>query len=45
MRDSRWIGRTSFYTDHGEWFILLSLGLAVGAWLLLRLPLPPTETE
>ena len=45
MRDSRWIGRTSFYTDHGDWFILLSLGLAVGAWALLRLPLRAPEAE
>jgi hypothetical protein len=44
-RDSRWIGRTSFYTDHGDWFILLSLGLAVGAWALLRLPLRAPEAE
>lgn len=36
-RDSRWIGRMSFYTRHGDWFVLLSLGLVVGAsWLLTR---------
>ncbi len=35
-RDSRWIGRESFYTRNGNWFLLLSLGLAAGAWFLLR---------
>jgi len=37
MRDSRWIGRQSVYTEHGDWFILLSLGLAVGAYFLLSM--------
>jgi apolipoprotein N-acyltransferase len=34
-RDSRWIGRTSFYTKHGDWFVLLSLALAAAAYFLL----------
>lgn len=28
-RDSRWITAQSFYTRHGDWFVLVSLGLAV----------------
>ena len=34
-RDSRWIGRTSFYTKHGDWFVLLGLALAATAYFLL----------
>lgn len=35
--DTRWIGRNSFYVRHGEWFLLASAGLAVFAFLLLRM--------
>jgi apolipoprotein N-acyltransferase len=41
-RDSRWIGRMSFYTQHGDWFILLSLALVVGAGMLFPARLQPT---
>jgi apolipoprotein N-acyltransferase len=38
-RDRRWIGRLSFYTRHGDWFVLLSLVLAlIGTGQLVRRP-------
>jgi len=42
-RDFRWIGRKSFYVEHGDWFVLVSVLLAGFAWLSLRLA-PPPET-
>jgi apolipoprotein N-acyltransferase len=34
-RDQRWIGRNSFYVEHGDWFVAVSAGLAImGAMLL-----------
>jgi len=46
-RDRRWIGRESFYTKHGDWFVLTCMGLALLAGLMLKFTLPPpvpTET-
>jgi len=41
-RDRRWVGRLSFYTRHGDWFVLLSAGLVVvGGLLLIRKPYDP----
>ncbi len=40
-RDSRWIGQQSFYTEHGEWFVVFSAALATLAALALRGSLPP----
>jgi apolipoprotein N-acyltransferase len=38
-RDSRWIGRKSFYVEHGEWFLLVCAALAaLGAMLLAPAP-------
>jgi apolipoprotein N-acyltransferase len=34
-RDVRWSGVLSFYVEHGDWFVLVSVGLACGAWALL----------
>jgi apolipoprotein N-acyltransferase len=34
-RDSRWIGRDSFYVQHGDWFVLASAALAVLGWAVL----------
>ncbi len=28
-RDARWIGRNSFYVEHGDWFVLVSALLAI----------------
>jgi apolipoprotein N-acyltransferase len=41
-RDRRWVGRSTFYTRHGDWFVWVSLGLAlVGGILLKRRPYDP----
>ncbi len=41
-RDRRWIGRMTFYTRYGDWFVLVSLGLALAAGILLaRKPYDP----
>ncbi len=40
-RDARWRGRRSFYTEHGDWFLLVCAGLALlGYYTLLVLPKP-----
>ena len=46
-RDSRWIGQKSFYVEHGDWFMLACVALAVFGAALLRAGAPPpfkTET-
>ena len=35
--DERWVGQNSFYVQHGEWFLLVSAGLALLTFLLLRM--------
>jgi apolipoprotein N-acyltransferase len=38
-RDLRWQGRQSFYTQHGDWFLIVCVLLAVVAYyaaLILR---------
>lgn len=43
IRDTRWVGRNSYYTEHGDWFVLACLGLAAFGLLALKLgevPLP-----
>jgi apolipoprotein N-acyltransferase len=39
-RDQRWIGRLSFYAEHGDWFVVVSAGAGFFAWLLLRVSPP-----
>jgi apolipoprotein N-acyltransferase len=34
-RDARWIGRESFYAEHGDWFVLASAVVAMLAAALL----------
>ena len=34
-RDIRWIGRNSFYVEHGDWFVLVSAALLVLTVLML----------
>ncbi len=44
-RDRRWIGRNSFYVEHGDWFVIVCAALAVlSAGLLAAGKLPETET-
>jgi apolipoprotein N-acyltransferase len=35
-RDARWIGRASFYVEHGDWFVAVCAFLAVFGFLCLR---------
>ena len=35
-RDARWIDRTSFYVEHGNWFVGLAALLALAGWWLIR---------
>ncbi|MEI6861733.1 MAG: apolipoprotein N-acyltransferase, partial [Verrucomicrobiota bacterium] len=44
-RDSRWIGRQSFYTEHGDWFVTVSAALALAAWLAVRREAKPPRTQ
>ena len=39
-RDQRWVGRNSFYVEHGDWFVAMSACLAVMGAMLLGLELP-----
>jgi apolipoprotein N-acyltransferase len=34
-RDARWIGRESFYVEHGDWFVAVCAGLILLGWVLL----------
>ena len=35
-RDARWIGRQSFYVEHGDWFVAVCAALVALGWLFLR---------
>jgi apolipoprotein N-acyltransferase len=35
-RDFRWLGRRSFYVEHGDWFVAACAALAALGWLVLR---------
>lgn len=39
-RDARWIDKNSFYVEYGNWFVLLSAGLAAGGVILLQTVIP-----
>lgn len=39
-RDVRWIGRESFYVEHGDWFVAVCAALGIFGWLLLKVSLP-----
>jgi apolipoprotein N-acyltransferase len=45
QRDSRWISAESYYTQHGDWFVLVSLGLVILSYVALRLAPPPVPSE
>jgi apolipoprotein N-acyltransferase len=36
-RDLRWVEQKSFYTEHGDWFVLVSAGLVMFGLALLRM--------
>jgi apolipoprotein N-acyltransferase len=36
MRDTRWIGRNSFYVEHGDWFVAVCAGLVLFGFALIR---------
>ncbi|OHE80595.1 MAG: apolipoprotein N-acyltransferase [Verrucomicrobia bacterium RIFCSPLOWO2_12_FULL_64_8] len=40
-RDERWIGRRSFYVEHGDWFVAVCAALAVIGFLALRIGVAP----
>ena len=47
-RDLRWRGRQTFYTEHGDWFIIVCAGLALAAYYAaqaLRPPAPKPDGE
>lgn len=47
-RDLRWHGRLTYYTQHGDWFLLVCAGLSVVAYyvaLTLRPPRPRADGE
>ncbi len=39
-RDHRWVGRRSFYVEHGDWFVAVSALAAGFGWMLLRVAGP-----
>lgn len=39
-RDQRWIGRESFYVQHGNWFLLVCAALVGAGWFLVRMRQP-----
>ncbi len=43
-RDSRWVGRRSFYVEHGDWFVAACAGVAVMGAFLLGQGAPPDRT-
>jgi apolipoprotein N-acyltransferase len=45
-RDRRWVGRNSFYVEHGDWFVAASACAAAFAWALLAtVKLAPAERK
>ena len=42
-RDPRWRDRQSFYTEHGDWFLLVCACLAVAAYYLVLTLRPPVR--
>jgi apolipoprotein N-acyltransferase len=44
-RDARWADRTSFYVEHGDWFVALAALLAAAGWWLIRASAPVAAAE
>jgi apolipoprotein N-acyltransferase len=36
-RDIRWAEKNSFYTEHGDWFVLVSAGLLMFGMAILKM--------
>lgn len=45
-RDLRWHGQQTFYTLHGDWFLLVCAGLAtLAGWMVVAFKPPPVRTD
>ena len=45
-RDARWIGRQSFYSEHGDWFLIVCAVLAtLGYYTVLVMPAPKPRAD
>jgi apolipoprotein N-acyltransferase len=42
-RDTRWVERNSFYTEYGDWLVLVSLGLVMFGTAVLKMSEIPTR--
>lgn len=40
QRDRRWVEQTTFYTEHGDWFVLAAAGLVAFGFALLKTARP-----
>jgi len=40
-RDQRWVGKQSYYTQKGDWFLLVCVGLVAGAYYVVLMMKPP----
>ncbi|MFZ5495806.1 MAG: apolipoprotein N-acyltransferase [Verrucomicrobiota bacterium] len=40
-RDARWRGRQTFYTQHGDWFVIVCVALTIAAYYLVHTLRPP----
>lgn len=43
-RDLRWANRQSFYTQHGDWFLLVAAGLTFVGYAFVRFMRPPPQS-
>lgn len=44
-RDARWVGRNSFYVEHGDWFLLVCAGLFLFGAVTLTVAVPETKPD
>ncbi len=44
-RDARWIGRESYYTEHGDWFVAVCAGLVLLGGLVLTTGASPARSS
>jgi apolipoprotein N-acyltransferase len=44
-RDQRWIGRNSFYVEHGEWFVMACAVVAAMGFSLLGMGEAPAAAQ